>query len=66
MMAHAVSKNKFYDIPQEVMDTYELTGERARQAEEAFQKDLSIMPSGDTEAFGTTWSDGRRCSYKYN
>ena len=65
-MAKAMSKNKFYDIPQEILDKYELMGEKARQAEEAFRMDLSIMPAGDTEAFGTTWSDGRRCSYKYN
>jgi hypothetical protein len=65
-MANVLCKNKFYDIPQDVLDKYELTGERARQAEEEFQQDLSMQPTGDTEAYGTTWSDGRRCSYKYN
>lgn len=65
-MAIALSKNKFYDIPQDIMDKYELTGEKARQAEEELHKDFNIKPGGDTEAFYTTWSDGRRCSYKYN
>jgi hypothetical protein len=63
-MPVALSKNKFFDIPQDVLDTYELKGEKARQAEDILCQEFKI-DSADTEAFYTKWSDGRTCSYKY-
>ena len=66
-MALALSKNKFYDIPADVLDKYELKGEEARKAEEALGEEMkAAAAAGDTEAHYTVWSDGRTCSYKYN
>jgi len=66
-MALTISKNRFFDIPDDVLESYELKGDAARQAEQAFEEDMKTAKAGgDSEAYGTTWSDQRRCSYKYN
>lgn len=66
-MALALSKNKFYEVPDEVLDKYELKGEEARKAEEYLEVEMKAAAEhGDTEAHYTVWSDRRSCSYKYN
>lgn len=66
-MPLAISKNRFFDIPDDVLAKYELAGDAARTAEQTFEEDMkTAKAAGDSEAYGTTWSDARRCSYKYN
>jgi hypothetical protein len=65
-MSLALSKNRFFEIPEDVLTKYELKGEPARTAAKSFEDDMKhAKAAGDSEAYGTTWSDQRRCSYKY-